>query len=116
MRYVAVLGAFVLILVGLGACERQQKAIEQDLPAARAAKARADVEQIAAAVRLYQASVGELPGTLLALTRPQTGGGGPLLAAIPAPPPGWSQYMYARQADRFTVTSWGDGVTVSAPE
>ncbi len=119
MRSVAALGMLV-VLLALGACEREQKAIEKDLPAARIAKARADVQAIAAAVRLYQASVGALPVSLEALTQAQTAGGvtsGPLMASIPAPPAGWSAYQYARQgADRFTVSSSGGGVTVSAPE
>jgi hypothetical protein len=113
MRTVAALGVLV-VLLALGACEREQKAIEQDLPAARVTKARADVQQIAAAVRLYQASFGALPASLEALTRAQTG---PLLGSIPTPPAGWSAYQYTRQgADRFTVSSSGGGVTVSAPE
>jgi hypothetical protein len=115
----AALGVLVVLFM-LGACEREQKAIEKDLPAARVTKARADVQQIAAAVRLYQASFGGLPVTLEALTQAQTSGGvtsGPVLGSIPAPPAGWSAYHYARQgADRFTVSSSGGGVTVSAPE
>ena len=113
MRTVAALGVLV-VLLALGACEREQKAIEQGPPAARVTKARADVQQIAAAVRLYQASFGALPASLEALTQAQTG---PLLGSIPAPPAGWSAYQYTRQgADRFTVSSSGGGVTVSAPE
>ncbi len=113
MRSVAALGVLV-VLLALGACEREQKAIEQDLPAARVTKARADVQQIAAAVRLYQASFGALPVSLEALTQAQTG---PLLGSIPASPAGWSAYQYTKQgADRFTVSSSGGGVTVSAPE
>ena len=119
MRAIAALGVLVVLLV-LGACDREQKAIEKDLPAARVAKARADVQQIAAAVRLYQASFGALPASLEALTQAQAAGGvtsGPLLGSIPAPPAGWSAYQYARQgADRFTVSSSGGGVTVSAPD
>ena len=76
MRTVAALGV-VVVLLALGACEREQKAIEKDLPAARTAKARADVQQIAAAVRLYQASVGALPASLDVLTQPQTAWIGP---------------------------------------
>ena len=87
MRSVAVLGALV-VLLALAACEREQKAIEKDLPAARIAKARTDVQAIAAAVRLHQASFGALPASLEALTRAQTAGGvtsGPLMASIPGP-------------------------------
>ena len=119
MRSVAALGLLAALLA-LAACEREQKALEKDLPAARVAKARADVQQIAGAVRLYQASFGALPATLEVLTQAQTAGGatsGPLLASIPVPPAGWSAYQYVRQgAERFTVSSSGGGVTVSAPE
>jgi len=39
-----------------------------------------------------------------------------MLGSIPAPPPGWSAYVYTRQGDTsFTVTSSGGGVTVTAP-
>ncbi len=108
-----------LALVALGGCEREQKAIQQDLPAARATKARADAQQIARAVRLYQATFGTLPESLDALTRAQTVSGvtgGPFLASIPAPPAGWTPYQYMKQGeDRFSVSSSGGGVTVSAP-
>ena len=114
MRTVAL--GVLAVLLALGACEREQKAIEKDLPAARSAKARADVQQIAAAVRLYQASSGALPASLEVLTQPQTAGGGPLLGSIPAPPKGWSAYRYTKEGDRFTVSSSGGGVTVSAPD
>jgi hypothetical protein len=112
MRRAVALGLVVLLLA---ACEAQQKAVEQDLPAARATKARADVQQLAAAVRVYRATVGTLPASLLALT--QGSGGGPILASIPAPPAGWSAYQYARHgSDRFSVSATGDGVTISASE
>jgi hypothetical protein len=109
----------VLALLALGGCEREQKAIQEDLPAARAANARADAQQIARAVQLYQATFGTLPESLDALTRAQAMGGvsgGPLLASIPAPPAGWSPYRYTTQGEsRFTVSSSGGGVTVTAP-
>ncbi len=50
-----------LLPLWLGACEREQKGISQDLPAARATKARADAQAIAGAVRQYQATFGALP-------------------------------------------------------
>ena len=118
MRFRAALGVFVL-LAAFGVAEAQQKAIQVDLPAARIAKARADVQQIARAVELYRASTGRLPGTLMDLVRPEASGGAkgaPFLPSIPTPPAGWAFYVYAQSADRFTVSSWGDGVTVSAPE
>jgi hypothetical protein len=111
--------AFALLSLALSACEREQKGISEDMPAARAARARADAVQIAGAVRLYQATFGSLPDTLDALTQAQTAGGvtgGPFLARIPAPPAGWSAYEYAKQGEiNFTVTSSGGGVTVTAP-
>ena len=101
------------------ACQREQKAIEQDLPAARATKARADAQQIAAAVRLYQTTFGALPGSLEQLTQAQTVNGvtgGPFLARVPTPPTGWAPYAYAKQDEtNFTVASSGGGITVSAP-
>ena len=118
MRFRAALGV-LLLLATFGISEGQLKAIEVDLPAARIAKARADVQQIAKAVELYRASTGRLPGTLLDLVRPEASGGAkgaPFLPLIPTPPRGWSSYVYAQQTDRFTVSAWGDGVTVSAPE
>ena len=113
MRRAAALGVAVRLLA---ACEAQQKAVEEDLPAARATKARADVQQLAAAVRLYHATVGALPASLVSLTQ-GSAGGGPVLASIPAPPAGWSAYAYARHgSDRFSISATGNGVTVSAPE
>src|SRR5262245_1158992 len=120
MRSAAAVLGLVLAMLTLGACEREQKAIQQDLPATRATKARSDVQQIAGAVRLYQTTFGTLPVSLDALTQAQTIGGvsgGPFLGAIPSAPAGWSPYQYTRQgADRFTVSSSGGGVTVTAPE
>jgi len=40
---------------------------------------------------------------------------GPVLGSIPAPPTGWSAYVYTRQGDGFTVTSSSGAQTVSAP-
>ena len=112
---------FVLAALSLGlvACEREQKGISTDLPAARATKARADAQAIASAVRQYQATLGALPESLDALLQAQTVSGvtgGPFLARIPAPPTGFTAYEYAKQGDiNFTVTSSGGGVTVTAP-
>jgi len=116
--HVAALALAVAVLA-LASCEREQKAIERDLPASRATKARADALQIAGAVRLYQATFGALPPSLDALARAQTVNGvtgGPFLAAIPAPPAGWSAYAYSIQGgERFTISSSGGGATVTAP-
>jgi hypothetical protein len=111
--------ALILVFVALTACEGERKAIEQDLPATRTTKARADAQQIARAVQLYQATFGTLPPSLDALTRTETVGGvsgGPFLTPIPAPPAGWTPYRYAKQDEsRFTVTTSAGSLTVTAP-
>src|SRR5258706_1638722 len=119
MRTVCAALALTLVLVSLGGCEREQKMIQEDLPAARQTKARSDALQIARAVQVYQATFGVLPESLDALTRPQTVGGasgGPFLGSLSAPPSGWSAYQYTKQDHRrFTVSSSGGGLTVTAP-
>jgi len=108
-----------LVFVALAGCEGERKAIEQDLPATRATKARADAQQIARAVQLYQATFGTLPPSLDALTRADSVGGvsgGPFLSSIPAPPAGWTPYRYAKEGERgFSVSTSAGGVTVTAP-
>jgi hypothetical protein len=104
----------------LFACEREEKMVREDIPMARTTKARSDAQAIAAAVNAYRASCGGgLPESLEALTTQTTVAGapcGPMLGSIPAPPPGWSAYVYARQGDAsFTVTSSSGTQTVSAP-
>ncbi len=116
LRAVAILP--VVLMVTLVACQREQKAISEDLPATRAVKAQADAQAIASAARQYQAMFGAPPDSIQDLTEARTVGGvsgGPFLARVPDPPSGWSAYQYARQGDRFTVTSSGGGVTVTAP-
>ena len=121
MAFVARAVAILLAVASLGlvACEREQKGISTDLPAARATKARADARAIASAVRLYQATFGTLPNSIEDLIEARTVAGttgGPFLARIPAPPAGFTAYQYAKQGDiTFTVTSSGGGVTVTAP-
>jgi hypothetical protein len=118
MLKAAVVGVAVLA-VAVGACQREEKGISEDLPAARATRARADAEAIAGAVRQYQASFQVLPDSIDDLTQARTISGvtgGPFLARVPTPPAGWSAYQYAKQGDNtFTVTSSGGGVTVTAP-
>lgn len=112
---VAIIVGLLLVLV---ACEREEKMVREDLPMARATKARTDVQMIATAVNTYRASCGALPESLEALTTQTTVSGqpcGPVLGSIPAPPAGWSPYVYTRQGDAFTVASSGAGQTVSAP-
>src|SRR4026208_1425937 len=90
----------------LGACEREEKMVREDLPMARTTKARTDVQTIATAVNTYRASCGGgLPDSPDALTTPTTGAGapcGPVLGSIPVAPVGWSAYVYTRQGDGFT--------------
>ena len=118
MLKAALVMAAVLSLA-MGACQREQKAISEDLPAARATKAKADADAIANAARQYQATFGTLPESIEDLTEARTVSGvtgGPYLAKIPTPPTGWSAYQDARQGDTsFTITSSSGGVTVTAP-
>jgi hypothetical protein len=111
--------ALTLAVLALAACEDEKKAIEQDVSAARATKAKADARQIAEAVELYQAAVGTLPPSLEALTTAQTVGGatsGPFLSSVPAPPTGWTPYRYTKDDQgRFTISTSGGGETVTVP-
>jgi hypothetical protein len=108
-----------VLLLGVGGCQREEKAISEDLPAARATRARADAQAIASAVRQYQATFQALPESIEDLTQARTVSGvtgGPFLVKAPTPPAGWSAYQYAKHGDHyFTVTSSGGGVTVTAP-
>ncbi|HXA95610.1 MAG TPA: type II secretion system protein GspG [Candidatus Dormibacteraeota bacterium] len=113
---VTMLVGLLLALVG---CEREEKAIREDIPLARTTKARTDVQTIANAINTYRASCGTLPESIEALTTQTTVSGapcGPVLGSIPAPPTGWSVYVYTRQGESaFTVTSSSGTQTVSAP-
>jgi Type II secretion system (T2SS), protein G len=112
---VTVVAAVFLAFV---ACEREEKMVREDLPMARATKARTDVQIIATAVNTYRVTCGELPESLQALTTQSVVSGapcGPVLGSIPAPPTGWSAYVYTRQGETFTVSSSGGGQTVTAP-
>ena len=119
MRAICGLLALALALLPFASCEREQKMVQQDLPAARQTKARSDAQQIARAVQVYQATFGTLPESIDALTRAQTVGGvsgGPFLGSVPNPPTGWSPYEYAKQeGGRFTISASGSGLTVTAP-
>jgi hypothetical protein len=108
----------VAILLVLVACEREEKAVREDLPMARTTKARTDVQTIATAVNTYRVTCGALPDSLEALVTKTTVSGvpcGPILGSIPAPPAGWSVYVYTRLGETFTVSSSGGGQTVTAP-
>jgi hypothetical protein len=109
-----------LLLAVVVACEREHRAVREDLPAARAERARADAQSIASAVGMYAATFGTLPDSLAALTSRTTASdghsGGPFLRGIPAPPPGWAAYEYRkRDGDAFTITTAGEGLVISVP-
>ena len=107
----------LLVLLLASACEREQKAIERDLPASRVERARGDAQTIAGAIRLYSTTFGALPDTLETLTTQTTKdgvSGGPFLRVLPTPPAGWSAYRYERKDDgTFSVTSAGEGKSVT---
>jgi Type II secretion system (T2SS), protein G len=114
-RVVVVLG----LLLALAACQREEKAVREDLPMARTTKAQTDVQAIAAAVSAYRVSCGALPESLETLTTKTMVSGvpcGPMLGSIPTPPTGWSAYVYTRTGDAsFTVTSSSGAQSVTAP-
>ncbi len=85
------------------------------------AKARTDARALANAVRAYSKHMGSLPATLTDLTLEVTNSkgetAGPFMAQMPTPPARWTEYRYETQADgTFTITSSGEGWSVTAPE
>ena len=88
---------------------------------ARIAKAQADVRSIASAVSMFGAHMGAIPSTITLVTATSSNAqgqtSGAFLAAIPAPPSGWSaSYTYTSAADgTFTVSAAGDGTTARVP-
>jgi prepilin-type N-terminal cleavage/methylation domain-containing protein len=87
---------------------------------ARVAKAQADTRTLASAVVVFSAHTGALPATLdnLSVTVAGVGGvvAGPFINPIPPPPTGWSAYTYVPNANgTFTLTTAGDGATVTVP-
>jgi general secretion pathway protein G len=88
---------------------------------ARIAKAQADVRTIVSAIAVYQSHMTTLPSTitLLTVSSSNTIGetSGAFLAAIPAPPAGWSaNYSYTSGADGlFTISAMGDSTTARVP-
>jgi type IV pilus assembly protein PilA len=88
---------------------------------ARLAKAQADSRALASAVSVYSAHMGSIPTALTDLTSAVTNAqgqlGGPFMANVPPAPSGWSSYAYAPvvTAGTFTISSGGDGTTVSLP-
>jgi type II secretion system protein G len=91
---------------------------------ARIAKAQADIRTLVSAVSMYSAHMGSLPATLGDLNSPATNGvgqtAGPFMPSTPAPPQGgspvWGAYGYAStSAGTYTVSSSGDGTTITLP-
>ena len=113
---VAIIGILAAIAIPLYANVQQR---------ARIAKAQADARALASAVSIYGAHMGVLPpsgaGGLTTLTTQVTNGqnqvAGPFLASVPPPPSGWAAYTYAADTaiGVFTISSSGDGTTVSLP-
>ena len=67
---------------------------------------------------VYSAHTGALPAALTDMTTAITSGGitaGPFINPIPSPPTGWAVYTYAASAGSFTITTTGDGATVTVP-
>ena len=109
---VAIIGILAAIAVPLYANVQQR---------ARIAKAQADSRAMASAVSIYGAHMGVVPTALTALTTQVTNGqsqvAGPFMASVPAPPSGWSAYSYTAltASGTFTISSDGDGTTVTVP-
>ena len=91
---------------------------------ARVAKAQADTRTLASSVGIYAAHMGSLPNALTDLTSAAVNGlnqsAGPFMASVPAPPPGgtpaWGAYSYSSTtAGTFSITTSGDGTTVTVP-
>ena len=113
---VAIIGILAAIAVPLYANVQQR---------ARIAKAQADARALASAVSIYGAHMGVLPpsgaGGLTALTTTAVNGqgqsAGPFMASVPPAPSGWAAYTYTADTATgvFTISSSGDGTTVSLP-
>ena len=91
---------------------------------ARVAKVQADLRTLASSVSMYQAHTGSLPSALTDLTVTVSNGqgqtAGPFMASVPTSPgggsPAWGAYTYAANANgTFSLTSSGDGTTVTVP-
>ncbi len=87
----------------------------------RVTKAQADSRILASAVGVYGAHMGRIPTALTQLTAVSTNSqghaAGPFLNALPLPPGGWAAYAYSPNvsAGTYTITSTGDGTSVTYP-
>ena len=87
----------------------------------RLAKAQADSRTLASAIGVYGSHMGRIPTALTQLTGVATNAqglrAGPFVAAVPVAPGGWANYTYTPNttAGTFTITTSGDGTTVSIP-
>jgi len=87
----------------------------------RLAKAQADSRTLASAVSVYGTHMGRIPTALTQLTVASTNAqglvAGPFVAAVPTAPGGWGAYTYTPDtaAGTFTITTSGDGTSVSIP-
>ena len=91
---------------------------------ARVAKAQADLRSLASAVSVYASHYGTIPTALgqmtLSGTNNQGQTAGPVIAAIPTTPAGWTPsnaiYTYVTGiGDTFTISATGDATTVKVP-
>ena len=88
---------------------------------ARIARAQADVRAVASSLTMYTMHIGSLPSALGLLSQSSSNSegatSGAFLAALPAPPTGWSSaYSYTSAGDgTFTVSATGDGTTAQVP-
>jgi len=109
---VAVIGVLATIAIPLYA---------NVLARGRIAKAQADSRSLASAVGVYSAHMGAIPSALTQLTSVATNAqgnrAGPFMGSVPVPPGGWATYSYSANvsAGTYTITSSGDGTSVSVP-
>ena len=91
---------------------------------ARIAKAQADLRTLASSVSLYSSHYGTIPTALGQMTVSGTNlqglTAGPVIAAIPSTPFGWTPsnaiYAYATGiGDTYTISASGDSTTVQVP-
>ena len=109
---VAVIGVLATIAIPLYA---------NVLARGRIAKAQADSRSLASAVGVYGAHMGAIPSALSQLTSVATNAqgnrAGPFMNSVPVPPGGWATHAYTANvsAGTYTITSSGDGTSVTSP-